>query len=41
MSVNPELRSSTSTFPPSPTALVKLSLLLAEDEINLAALPPS
>ncbi|NLZ40030.1 MAG: HDOD domain-containing protein [Comamonadaceae bacterium] len=37
MSVNPELRSLDIDIPAQPEALVKLSLLLAEDEINLAA----
>lgn len=37
MSVNPELRSLDVDIPSQPQALVKLSLLLAEDEINLQA----
>jgi len=37
MSVNPELRSLEIAIPSQPEALVKLSLLLAEDDINLAA----
>ncbi len=37
MSVNPELRSLDIDIPAQPDALVKLSLLLAEDEINLSA----
>ncbi|MFO1292402.1 MAG: HDOD domain-containing protein [Rubrivivax sp.] len=37
MSVNPELRSLDIDIPSQPEALVKLSLLLAEDEMNLAA----
>jgi HD-like signal output (HDOD) protein len=37
MSVNPELRSLDIDIPSQPESLVKLSLLLAEDEINLAA----
>lgn len=37
MSVNPELRSLEIDIPAQPDALVKLSLLLAEEEINLAA----
>lgn len=37
MSVNPELRSLEIDIPAQPEALVKLSLLLAEEEINLAA----
>jgi HD-like signal output (HDOD) protein len=37
MSVNPELRSLDIDIPSQPEALVKLSLLLADDEINLAA----
>jgi len=37
MSVNPELRSLDIDVPSQPEALVKLSLLLAEDEMNLAA----
>lgn len=36
MSVNPELRSLDIDIPSQPEALVKLSLLLADDEINLA-----
>lgn len=37
MSVNPELRSLDIDIPSQPESLVKLSLLLAEDEVNLAA----
>ena len=37
MSVNPELRSLDIAIPAQPDSLVKLSLLMAEDEINLAA----
>jgi HD-like signal output (HDOD) protein len=37
MSVNPELRTLDIDIPSQPASLVKLSLLLAEDEINLAA----
>jgi HD-like signal output (HDOD) protein len=37
MSVNPELRSLEIDIPAQPDSLVKLSLLLAEDEINLEA----
>ena len=37
MSVNPELRALDIDIPTQPEALVKLSLLLADDEINLAA----
>jgi HD-like signal output (HDOD) protein len=37
MSVNPELRSLEIDIPSQPEALVKLSLLLADDDINLAA----
>jgi HD-like signal output (HDOD) protein len=37
MSVNPELRSLEIDIPAQPAALVKLSLLLAEDDINLSA----
>lgn len=37
MSVNPELRSLDIDIPAQPEALVKLSLLLAEDDINLQA----
>ncbi len=37
MSVNPELRSLDIDIPAQPQALVKLSLLLADDEINLQA----
>jgi len=37
MSVNPELRTLDIDIPTQPEALVKLSLLLADDEINLAA----
>ena len=37
MSVNPELRRLDIDIPAQPDALVKLSLLLADDEINLAA----
>jgi HD-like signal output (HDOD) protein len=37
MSVNPELRSLEIDIPAQPDALVKLSLLLAEEDINLAA----
>ncbi len=37
MSVNPELRSLDIDIPSQPESLVKLSLLLAEDEINLGA----
>lgn len=37
MSVNPELRTLEIDIPSQPRALVELSLLLAEDEINLAA----
>jgi len=37
MSVNPELRSLDIDIPSQPESLVKLSLLLAEDETNLAA----
>jgi HD-like signal output (HDOD) protein len=37
MSVNPELRSLEIDIPAQPQALVQLSLLLAEDEINLQA----
>lgn len=37
MSVNPELRSLEIDIPAQPEALVKLSLLLAEDDINLQA----
>ncbi|MCP5270075.1 MAG: HDOD domain-containing protein [Burkholderiaceae bacterium] len=37
MSVNPELRSLDIDIPAQPEALVKLSLLLAEDDINLTA----
>jgi HD-like signal output (HDOD) protein len=37
MSVNPDLRSLDIDIPSQPDALVKLSLLLADDEINLAA----
>lgn len=37
MSVNPELRSLDIDIPSQPESLVKLSLLLAEDDINLAA----
>jgi HD-like signal output (HDOD) protein len=37
MSVNPELRSLDIDIPAQPESLVKLSLLLADDEINLSA----
>ena len=37
MSVNPELRSLEIDIPAQPEALVKLSLLMADDEINLSA----
>ena len=37
MSVNPELRSLDIDIPAQPQALVKLSLLLAEEDINLQA----
>jgi HD-like signal output (HDOD) protein len=37
MSVNPELRSLEIDIPSQPESLVRLSLLLAEDEINLAS----
>ena len=37
MSVNPELRSLDIAIPAQPDSLVKLSLLMAEDEVNLAA----
>ena len=37
MSVNPELRSLEIDIPAQPEALVKLSLLLAEEDINLTA----
>ena len=37
MSVNPELRSLDIAIPAQPDSLVKLSLLMAEDEINLSA----
>ena len=37
MSVNPELRSLDIDIPSQPESLVKLSLLLADDEVNLAA----
>jgi HD-like signal output (HDOD) protein len=37
MSVNPELRSLDIDIPAQPDALVKLSLLLADDDINLSA----
>ena len=37
MSVNPELRRLDIAIPAQPEALVKLSLLMADDEINLAA----
>jgi HD-like signal output (HDOD) protein len=37
MSVNPELRSLDIAIPAQPQALVKLSLLMADDELNLAA----
>jgi HD-like signal output (HDOD) protein len=37
MSVNPELRSLDIDIPSQPEALVKLSLLLAEDQVNLSA----
>jgi HD-like signal output (HDOD) protein len=38
MSVNPELRSLDITIPAQPEGLVKLSLLMAEDEINVGAI---
>ncbi|MFO1326358.1 MAG: HDOD domain-containing protein [Rubrivivax sp.] len=38
MSVNPELRSLDIAIPAQPEALVKLSLLMAEDDLNLAAM---
>lgn len=38
MSVNPELRSLDIAIPAQPEALVKLSLLMAEEELNLAAM---
>lgn len=37
MSVNPELRSLDIAIPAQPDSLVRLSLLMAEDEVNLAA----
>jgi hypothetical protein len=37
MSVNPELRSLDIDIPAQPAALVQLSLLLADDDINLQA----
>ncbi|MDE1951068.1 MAG: HDOD domain-containing protein, partial [Burkholderiales bacterium] len=37
MSVQPELRSLEIDIPSQPEALVKLSLLLAEDDVNLQA----
>jgi hypothetical protein len=37
MSVNPELRSLDIDIPAQPQALVQLSLLLADDDINLQA----
>jgi HD-like signal output (HDOD) protein len=37
MSVNPELRSLDIAIPAQPDSLVKLSLLIAEDDVNLAA----
>ena len=37
MPVNPELRQLDIDIPSQPQALVELSLLLAEDEINLTA----
>ena len=37
MSVNPELRKLEIDIPSQPQALVQLSLLLAEEDINLAA----
>ena len=37
MSVNPELRSLDIDIPSQPESLLKLSLLLAEDEVNLVA----
>ena len=37
MSVNPELRSLDIAIPAQPDSLVKLSLLMAEEEVNLAA----
>jgi HD-like signal output (HDOD) protein len=37
MSVDPELRSLDIDIPSQPESLVKLSLLLAEDEVNLQA----
>ena len=39
MSVNPELRTLDIDIPAQPDSLVKLSLLLAEDDINLQAAP--
>ena len=38
MSVNPELRSLDIAIPAQPEALVKLSLLMAEDDVNLGAM---
>lgn len=38
MSVNPELRSLDISIPAQPESLVKLSLLMAEDDLNLAAI---
>ena len=38
MSVNPELRALDISIPAQPESLVKLSLLMAEDELNLAAI---
>jgi HD-like signal output (HDOD) protein len=38
MSVNPELRSLDISIPAQPDSLVKLSLLMAEDDLNLAAI---
>ena len=38
MSVNPELRTLDIAIPAQPESLVKLSLLMAEDDMNLAAI---
>jgi HD-like signal output (HDOD) protein len=38
MSVNPELRTLDIAIPAQPESLVKLSLLMAEDDLNLAAI---
>jgi hypothetical protein len=40
MSVNPELRTLDIDIPAKPEALVKLSLLLADDDLNLQRSPP-